>query len=288
MIRRMTRADIPGAMRLKEAAGWNQTEQDWQHLLALEPEGCWVFEASRPPAGPGTIAGSTTVVCFGKDLAWVGMVLVLPEFRGQGIARLLMEQALRFTAERKIQRVALDATDFGKPLYRKLGFEDEALIERWEGLAPPANPDGRTREAEASADPTPDVAWMARLDRSVFGADRRALLELLVSAAPQDCFTAPQGYLLARPGSKTYFLGPCAAENPGIARMLVQDLLQKHAGRRFCWDLPAGNHAAVEIALSLGFQRARTLTRMSRPAVSGQDSLPRTAWMYAAAGFEYG
>ncbi|MBI3694939.1 MAG: GNAT family N-acetyltransferase, partial [Acidobacteria bacterium] len=44
MIRAMRLADIPAAMRLKEAAGWNQIEQDWANVLAMEPEGCWVEE----------------------------------------------------------------------------------------------------------------------------------------------------------------------------------------------------------------------------------------------------
>jgi hypothetical protein len=28
-------------MQLKEAAGWNQTEDDWRCLLWLEPNGCF-------------------------------------------------------------------------------------------------------------------------------------------------------------------------------------------------------------------------------------------------------
>ena len=39
MIRLLQLSDIPAAMRLKEAAGWNQTELDWTNLLATEPEG---------------------------------------------------------------------------------------------------------------------------------------------------------------------------------------------------------------------------------------------------------
>jgi hypothetical protein len=42
-IRLLFESDIPAAMRLKEAAGWNQTEDDWRRLLLLEPNG---FSAS--------------------------------------------------------------------------------------------------------------------------------------------------------------------------------------------------------------------------------------------------
>ena len=36
-IRTMRAADIPLGMRLKQLAGWNQTEADWRRNLALQP-----------------------------------------------------------------------------------------------------------------------------------------------------------------------------------------------------------------------------------------------------------
>ena len=42
VIRAMTAADIPAAMRLREIAGWNQNEADWHRFLEIEPEGCFV------------------------------------------------------------------------------------------------------------------------------------------------------------------------------------------------------------------------------------------------------
>ena len=65
MIRRMQTGDLPAAMRLTAAAGWNQTVHDWTNLLALEPEGCWVWEQD------GQVAASTTAICYGRELAWV-------------------------------------------------------------------------------------------------------------------------------------------------------------------------------------------------------------------------
>ena len=73
-------SDIPAAMQLKEAAGWNQTEDDWRRLLMLEPNGC--FAAIKD----GRLVGTTTTTTYGNDLAWIGMVLVDPQYRRQGIA----------------------------------------------------------------------------------------------------------------------------------------------------------------------------------------------------------
>ena len=125
-LRVMTAADIPAAMALKEAAGWNQTEADWHNLLRLAPEGCYCIEAG------GTVAATTTAVCFGRELAWIGMVLTHPDYRGQGLARRLMEHALA-QLDRRVDWIKLDATDMGRPLYSKLGFQDECPVERWAG-----------------------------------------------------------------------------------------------------------------------------------------------------------
>ena len=79
MIRLMTKADIPACMRLKEAAGGSQTPTDWERVIDLQPDGCWVEERK------GQLMGSTMVICYGTQLAWVGMVLTLPTFRHSSV-----------------------------------------------------------------------------------------------------------------------------------------------------------------------------------------------------------
>src|SRR5689334_12543816 len=125
-IRLLFESDIPAAMRFKEAAGWNQTEEDWRRLLALEPNGC--FAAVKD----GRLLGTTTTTTYGNDLAWIGMVLVDPHERRQGIATRLMNVALDYL-KGKVATVKLDATAQGKPVYKRFGFRVESLVERWTG-----------------------------------------------------------------------------------------------------------------------------------------------------------
>jgi len=286
MIREMTGVDIPAAMRLKDAAGWNQTAEDWRNLLAIEPRGCWVEEIDE--AGVKTVAGSTMLVCYGRDLGWIGMVLVLPEFRGRGIARRLMEHALGFAEENAVRCLALDATDMGWPLYRDLGFEDEAPIERWALEVPLA---GSLPEADPSTSDVVNVERLAtimELDRSAFGADRGRMIEQIVRSCGPDVWVASQGYLLSRPGSKARFLGPCVAKEPQVAQAMIAALLRRHRGETVFWDLLPANAAARELAESLGFRCARKLIRMSRPLSARQGTPQWIEWQFATAGFEYG
>src|SRR5262245_64942987 len=85
-IRTMTPADIPLGMRLKSQNGWNQLEADWQRLLAMEPDGCFVAEANDVGVG-------TACTCVFGSVAWIAMVLVDAERRKQGIGTALMEHA---------------------------------------------------------------------------------------------------------------------------------------------------------------------------------------------------
>ena len=277
MIRLMRADDIPGCMRLKQTAGWNQTEQDWANVLALEPQGCWVYEAE------GQIAGSTTAICYGQDLAWIGMVLVLPDFRGRGFARALMEHALAFLDQRRMRAVRLDATDMGRPLYEKLGFRDECAIERWGTAAAAASgPQPALTEVQK-------LSEIAALDQDVFGADRRNVLDRLMTGYPQTCLRAPEGYAMTRPGSNAQFLGPCVAKNATAASALIGSLLDRHRGQAFFWDLLPENREAQTIAEAMGFECRRRLIRMalgSEPDVAATRG--HIGMQFATAGFEYG
>src|SRR5437870_5411367 len=132
-IRPMTVADLPVGMRLKQQAGWNQTEADWRRFLALEPDGCFVAERDGAPVG-------TTTTCTFGPVAWIAMVLVDPAVRGQGIGKALMRHALAYLDRCGVRSIRLDATPMGQPLYEQLGFQVEYPLARYEGMLPAAEP----------------------------------------------------------------------------------------------------------------------------------------------------
>src|ERR1700730_7094689 len=101
-VRLLTPSDIPQAMLLKNAEGWNQTEQDWHRLLELSPDGCFGIEHEDK------LVATTTTTSYGRELAWIGMVITAPEFRGRGLATRLLTAALEFLDARQIRCVKLD------------------------------------------------------------------------------------------------------------------------------------------------------------------------------------
>jgi len=241
--RALTRNDLADLRTLVASANWNQLDGDWLRLLQLAPTTCLGIEQD------GHIVASATAISYGRDLAWIGMVLTLPEWRGRGFASTL----LRALFDRlDVACIKLDATDAGRPVYEKFGFIEEYAVERWVGTlaAAPA------RQHPVDYD----------LDRAAFGADRRALLETLGSG---------------RVGRVANYAGPIVARTADEARERV--LGCGVAGRVF-WDMPAINLQAASLARELGFEPARRLWRMRKGA-----PLPeRPELVYALAGFELG
>jgi len=268
-LRLVVREDVPAAMRLKDAAGWNQTERDWEVFLELQPDGCWGIFSS------GQLAATSAFYCYGRELAWIGMVLTAPEARRRGYARRLMQHCLEELERRGVSCVKLDATDMGRSLYRALGFEDEQPVARWEGVAQPAT----AREASA-------FAYDPALDRAAFGACRSRLLHAL--ARFEAAAKPGVGYVMGRPGTKAAYLGPCVSRSPAGARELLEWYLARHAGERVFWDLLPRNQSALALARAFGFTPVRQLTRMVLGGGHARGPERDDSLVYALAGFEYG
>ena len=243
-IRLLLEADIPAAMRLKEAARWNQTDDDWRRLLRLEPNGC--FGAIKD----GRLVGTTTTTIHG-GLAWIGMVLVEPQHRRQGIAAKLMDVALDYLKD-KVDTIKLDATSLGQPVYEKLGFQVESVVERWSGVA---GSTGREIQPPAVMD-RDTVRELLNLDRVAFKADRSRLIETLIDAA---CVSPVlmrdgtlSGYALARSGTSRTYVGPVIAKDAEVAETLLDRMFSELAGREVYVDLNKQCSAGASLYLIVG------------------------------------
>lgn len=258
-------------MRLKEAAGWNQTEEDWRNVMRLEPEGCFGLDCD------GHLAATATTVCYGTGLAWIGMVLTDPAHRGKGFARQLMRRAIDYASGRGVAWAKLDATDMGKPLYCSLGFEDECIVVRY-GRAP----------APCDGPELPVLSGIPMaLDGEAFGADRAAFLRLLTRH--ETASGSEGGYAMGRPGTKAAYFGPCVSRSRAEARELLRWFVARHAGETVYWDVLETNPDAVALAREFGFTPLRKLWRQAL-RVSG-SAAPLThddRLVFGIGGFEVG
>jgi predicted N-acetyltransferase YhbS len=274
-VRRLTPGDVDAVLRLCGLAGWNQTRPDIRRLLALEPDGCFAA------CDGGAVVGTVTTTVYGPELAWVGMVLVDPQFRRRGIATALTAAALDHLRRCGVATVKLDATPAGRPVYERLGFEPESLLERWAG-----------EPQDADAGTVSEGSWddVAAADRAAFGADRGPLLRAAIADAgpplvARDRRGEVAGYALTRPGSRAGYVGPLIADDPAAARDLLAAALVRLGGGPVFLDINTEYPGAADLVRRHGFARQRELLRMRLrpPARAGQSRR-----VFAIAGPEVG
>lgn len=205
----MTRAELDQALDWGAAEQWNPGIEDAAAFHASDPQG---FFAARLD---GTMAGAISVVNHDPQNAFLGLYLVRPDLRGQGIGLALWTHALAHAGTRSI---GLEGVAAQQDNYRRSGFVPLSETRRFVGTIPARR--GAVRPATQA-----DLALIAALDRAAVGHDRPAFLRAWTTPA------ATRGTLMAldgrgfvtwrhcRTGTK---IGPVTAADAGTARMLLQ------------------------------------------------------------------
>jgi len=270
--------DIPAGMRLKESAGWNQTEDDWRLFLEASPGGCFAAVLD------GVVIGTVTTIRYGETLSWIGMMLVDPAYRRRGVGTRLMRRALAHLAG--CGTVKLDATPLGRTMYDGLGFRDEYTLHRM------------TAGSCLAWAPPPEAAPMAEkyttgvfeTDAEVFGADRTVILRNFISRRPESAWVLRhgngiRGYCTGRAGTRFHQVGPLVAETTEDAVRLLHAVSGNLAGRAAVMDVPAHQEEFLHRLDEAGFRKERSFIRMFR----GNNASPGTPGkVFATAGPEFG
>jgi predicted N-acetyltransferase YhbS len=273
---------LAAAAELARAEHWNQTLRDWETLLQHSPGGSFGALAS------GQLVGTVTSVSYDRGLAWIGMMLVHREYRGQGIGTRLMRRVLEHLEESGVESVKLDATPAGAPLYRAFGFESQLVIQRWSATNPCSQSLVSTVTTVAAEDPDPELT---EFDRDAFGVDRKAILGLLFKnrcCEPARVFDASgklAGYGLARRGADAIYLGPIVARQSEAAIEILDSLIARVPSGPLYVDYAAHTDDTPLALTQRGFMLQRALSRMGY----GKRSAASTARLiYASAGPELG
>ena len=214
------------------------------------------------------VVGTATTINYESRFAWIGMVLVDPDYRKQGIGTQLLKKTIEYLDASNIRSVKLDATPEGKPIYARLGFVEEYEIERWilKRKASTALP-----VQQRICKPLNEIQkeQIFKVDRELFGADRGFLLRGLCEDAPEFATAVwdedlSHGYAFGRRGLFADHLGPWMARTRAEAENLLQSFLAKSSRETVIVDCMKSNSMAVELLRNCGFTPSRPLTRMVR------------------------
>lgn len=255
----MRTADIEAGLALCRVSGWNQQRRDWELFLHLSPRGC------RVAVKDGRVVGTVTTVRYQDHFCWIGMVLVDPSERRQGIGTQLLHESLAvLEGERAIR---LDATPAGHAVYRKLEFVDEYRLSRM-GISAFISPmmiDNNPARPMMES----DLPQVCEIDREIFGADRGAILAWMFEGAPEYAWLVVrnsriEGYIFGRHGYNFEHVGPLVAQDHESALILVRACLMPYEGRTFILDASRHDPEWMGRLESIGFKEQRPFIRMFR------------------------
>jgi hypothetical protein len=206
-----------------------------RHLLATDPAGCWVT------AGADGITGFAISQNRGR-LWYLATYGVVPEARGTGTGRRLLDAVLRHAGDRAgifsstthpgaTRRYRLAGFSL-LPQMRMVGTVERSTIPVLKGLS----------EGDES-----DFDWMDELDSRLRGAGHGPDHPYLLSSHRLVVAPRQRGYVYVDLRGRAALL---AAEDPGTAQELLWEALASSAGETLVNCITSANEWAVDVGLA--------------------------------------
>jgi len=258
IVRPIQPGDIVCGMNLSNAEGWNQTEEDWKLLVQNPQNICLLAECNQK------IIGTTTAMNYANQVAWIGMVLVDKEYRGQGVSKLLLTSILKKLES--FASIKLDATPAGQQVYKKFDFENEYLISRLvTGSMKNLSFNYDTVFAESIQ--LKDIEEVIAFDEHVFGTNRRPLIKSLIQRYPHKAWLLKRnnsiaGFALGREGNKYHQVGPVVGSTINDVQILIRKALKKLNNQPVVVDVLCDKEDLINWLASIGFTMQRHFVRM--------------------------
>lgn len=250
--------DLTAIAAMREAVGWGT--QDWALRVAIGGRAARTIVVTD--AG-GRIVGVGSGMVYGA-LGFVGNMIVDEAHRGRGIGAAILSTVTDHLEAAGCVRLELFATELGRPLYARHGFEPmEPGAMSHVGRDLPLAADGTV-----AVSTTTEIDAITAYDAPRFGGDRRAVLEPLVADPDRPMLVALRdgkvvGYAWLRAPNPR--LGPFVADDPGVAAALVADAFARAPELdEIVINLPTSNLPGVGWLRSIGAESEVWDGRMGR------------------------
>lgn len=263
MIREMRSDDLEEAHGLSSKEKWPHRIQEWQWCFDLG----FGFVAEQS----GNIVGTAMGWPFTDQVSSLGLVIVSPECRGQGLARKLMDVVINKLGERAVMLIS---TADGLPLYKKYNFEAKDAILQHQGAcftAPllMADESQRIRPLGNS-----DIDTIVHLDECAVGFKRTEVLAELLESGQGIVLEYPDGpvgFSIFRRFGRGYVIGPTISPNIEGAKMMISHWLRANPGMFIRIDI-SEESGLSEWLDGLGVTRVDRVTRMVLGDLPGSDN----------------
>jgi predicted N-acetyltransferase YhbS len=253
LIRLMTPADVaPAAAMISRE--WNDRTVFLRWALDYPPSHLFVAEDA------GRIVGTGIATVHGP-VGWVGTIFVAPDRRQEGLGGRLTRSVIDDLEHRGCRTLVLIATDAGRPLYERLGFDVHVAQARFTA---PGLPAAKIDEAIQPFEPRM-LSELVALDRAATAEDRSVLIERLADGATTRVVVADDGsvsaFVIRSPWGGVSLVAP----NPDDAlRLLAWRRRNAEPGHPVYAGLPDSGDDRRVLLLASGWAPAGAGTRMIR------------------------
>ncbi len=261
--------DVHQMMEWAAQEGWNPGIDDAEAFWSADKSGFFIARVADE------MVAAISVVNHDEQMAFLGLYLCKPEFRGQGIGFGLWNHALQHADTRC---VGLDGVAAQEANYVKSGFVRQGTVTRLEGKCPQAV-QGNTR----MVDVTRDYERLAQLDAQAIGYTRPQFLSQWVGAEVPTRQTvvvehagSVEGFATVRMCHDGVKIGPIVARDDQDAMALLTAASGVFDTQKVIVDLPDNQTELMNILCGLGFINTFQTAHMFR----GQA--PETSKLYRA------
>lgn len=274
-IRQMTPDDLGTVLGWAREEGWNPGLADAPAFLAADPGGFLIGEIGGEPVA------AISVVRHAPGLAFLGLYIVRPEWRGKGHGLQIWQAGLARVGS---ITVGLDGVVAQQEAYRRSGFVLSHRHIRFEGAVGSTAPG-----AEIVPVGTQCLPDLSRLDAAVTGYTRPAFLLAWLAASPDRRSLAllrdgrVAGYGVIRRCDQGAKIGPLFAPDAAGAEALARALAGLMEGP-VQLDVPEPNAGSTGLAARLGMAPVFETARMWKGRPPSED-LSR---VFGVASFELG
>jgi GNAT superfamily N-acetyltransferase len=256
-VEKMEVDDFPFAVQLANTMNWNMTIADFEFMVKLESEGCFVLFHGQERLG------IATSISFGKA-GWFGSLVVKEGVRKEGAGSLLIKNAVDYLKNKGVETIGLYAYPHLVKFYESFGFESDIDFLVLKGKAAFS-----ATQKMLKAPKKRDIPELIDFDCKCFGANRKKLLEPILLNKGNLCYISTEnndvtGYVTAKIYDKMAEVGPliCHANRVEAAVLLLETILSRLNGLDVSMCVPKKAAALINMLYKAGLREDFRVVRM--------------------------
>ncbi len=241
--RKLTLDQVRELVSWAETEGWNPGLEDAELFYLADPDGFYGYFKEEELIGGGSL------VSYDGEFGFMGLYIMKPEYRSQGIGRSLWNQRKNTLLKRLNPNAAIgmDGVVAMQSFYHKGGFALSFIDVRHENIGKEY-----ARLAEISVVTASDLPEVLALDKHCFGFDRSTFMKAWVLQTGGQSFQYKKegkllGFATIRKVVVGYKIGPLFAQTYAAATALYEACLTAAIGEKVYLDIPLSNPHAVAL-----------------------------------------